>query len=78
MGGTIIQGRFNMFKIINKINKKFFTTFLVVLLLFSVFNISTTADEEKPDLKITNVSCPDVFFEDEEVKIPVKIKNQGF
>jgi len=57
--------------------KKVFDIAIIALLFFSLLNISVTADEEKPDLIIVTVSCPDVLMEDEDVDISVEIKNDG-
>jgi len=57
--------------------KTVFSMAVIVLLFFSLLNISVTADDEKPDLIIVTVSCPDTLMEDEDVDIAVKIKNDG-
>lgn len=58
-------------------NKNVFSIAIIIILFFSLFNISVIADDEKPDLIIVTVSCPDALMEDEDVDIAVKIKNDG-
>jgi len=50
---------------------------VTVILIFSVVNVSTVADDGKPDLIIDNVDCPVAMMEGEHVHIEVIIKNQG-
>jgi len=50
---------------------------VIVLMFFSLFNASVIADDDKPDLIIVTVSCPDTMMEDESVDIVVKVKNDG-
>jgi len=57
--------------------KTAFSMAVIVLMFFSLLNISVIADDEKPDLIIVTVSCPDTLMEDEDVDIAVKIKNDG-
>ena len=59
------------------IKKKVFNIAIMALLFFSLLNISAIADDEKPDLIIVTVSCPDVLMEGEDVDIRVEIKNDG-
>lgn len=70
-----------MLKSVRVNNKKFFIGIIGLILLFSVLNIATVAEENRPDLTLeidqTVINNLDNLIEGENVKIPVKIKNVG-
>ena len=67
-----------MSKLFGESNRKIFMIFVVITLIFSAFNILTTADNENlPDLTITDLECPDNIGEGETLEVNTKIKNIG-
>jgi len=68
-----------MFKYKMGNNKKITVFFIALLFLFNIFFVpnSLSADDDSVDLIIHSVSCPGTIYEDEELTINLKIKNQG-
>ena len=68
-----------MFKYKMRDNKKITVFFIALLFLFNIFFASNSvgADDNTVDLIIYSVSCPGTIYEDEELTIVLKIKNQG-
>ena len=58
-------------------NKRIFVILIIILLISSLINNSTIADEDYPDLVIDSVDLPKEFIEGEDLEIIIKIKNQG-
>jgi len=50
---------------------------LSLLLIISTWNGSTIADDNKPDLRIKSVDCPETMKEDEHIHIQLVIENIG-
>ena len=67
-----------MYKLIKKYNKNIQIFIVFLILILTVFNYSTLADNGKPDLDIVNIYySPGTISEGDKVEFFVKIKNIG-
>ena len=57
--------------------RKISIIFLIIMIFFSFTSIPTTGDDSLPDLEINSLNYQESVIEGDEVKIIVKIENQG-